>query len=167
MEDEVGRILRKHSKALTEELAAQLTSRSTSRYREVDPQVLSVRCRLLAEALIRSVDQGWEQFSEFVATLAGGRLAEGFELEDLQTALRILEIRAWLVVANESTPDSLRANLTALNTMIGYARDELARVSRAYEHATASSTPRPRLDVKELFRGTESTPLGETHRTDQ
>ncbi len=167
MENELSRILRKHSRALTEELAARLTSRSTSRYREVDPQVLSVRCRLLAEALIRSVDQGWEQFGEFVATLAKGRLAEGFELEDLQTALRILESRAWLVVANESTPDSLRGNLTALNTMIGYARDELARVSRGYEGATASSTPRPRLDVKELFRGTESTPLGGTHRTGQ
>ena len=105
MENELSRILRKHSRALTEELAARLTSRSTSRYREVDPQVLSVRCRLLCRGPHPIRGSGLqEQFGEFVATLAKGRLAEGFKLEDLQTALRILESRAWLVVANESLP---------------------------------------------------------------
>jgi hypothetical protein len=159
MESELRRILRQHSRSLTDRLAAQLTSRSTSRYRELDPRVLSVRCRLLAEALIRSTHQGSEHLGEFVATIARGRLAEGFELEDLQAALRILEVRAWLIVARESTPDSLRANLTALNTTIGYARDELARAFRAHACAAASHTRRVRLEVKELFQGTEAAPL--------
>jgi hypothetical protein len=91
--------------------------------------------------------------------IAGGRLAEGFELEDLQAALRILEMRAWLIVANESTPDSLRANLMALSTMIGFVRDEPARVARAHACAAPCSPRLPRLDVAELLRRTESAPL--------
>ena len=126
MENDLRRILRENSRALADELAAQLTSRSTSHYRETDPRVLSVRCRMLAEALIRSTHEGREHLGEFVAMIAGGRLAAGFKLEDLQAALRILEVRAWLIVVNGSTPASVRAKLTALNTTIGYARDELA-----------------------------------------
>jgi hypothetical protein len=140
MEDELRRILRRHSRSLTKELAAQLTSRSTSRYREIDAAVLSVRCRMLTEALIRSTHQGSEQLGEFVSTVAEGRLTEGFELEELQRALRILEVIAWRVVAKESAADSVRANLTALNTAMGYARDELARVSQAHAYADCSGT---------------------------
>jgi len=145
MEDELRRILRKHSRSLSKELAAQLTSRSTSPYREIDPAVLSVRCRMLTEALIRSTHLGPEQLGEFVNTIAEGRLAEGFQLEDLQRALRILEVIAWRVVANESTVDSLRANLTSLNTSIGYARDELARASQAHAYADCPGTGSPHL----------------------
>jgi len=159
MENDLRRILRENSRALADELAAQLTSRSTSHYREMDPRVLSVRCRMLVEALIRSTHEGPEHLGEFVAMIAGGRLAAGFKLEDLQAALRILEVRAWLIVANGSTPESLKANLTALNTAIGYARDELARVCQAHAHAAASSPRLPRLEVNELFRGTEPAPL--------
>jgi hypothetical protein len=156
MESDLRRILRKNARALADELAGQLTSRSISRYREMDARVLSVRCRLLTEALVRSAQEGWEHLGEFVASIAGGRVADGFELEDLQTTLRILEVRVWLIVANESTPDSLRASLTALNTMFGYARDELARAFRARAYATTPSTRLARLEVTELFRGTDS-----------
>ncbi len=167
MECELRRILRRNSRALTDDLAARLRSRSTSRYRDMDPHVLSVRCRLLAEALVRSTHEGSEQFGEFVASIAGGRLAEGFELEDLQAALRILELRAWLIVASESTLDSLRANLTVLNTTIAYARDELARVSRAQAFAASSHAQPPRLELEELFRGTQSAPVSAGQGADQ
>jgi hypothetical protein len=80
------------------------------------------------------------QLGEYVSTIAEGRLSEGFELEELQRALRILEVKAWRLVANESGVDSLRANLTALNTTIGYARDELARVSQAHAYADCSGS---------------------------
>ena len=138
MESELRRILRQHSRSLTDELVAQLTSGSTSHHRKTDPRVLSVRCRLLTEALIRSAHQGTEQLGDFVATVARRRLAEGFELADLQRALRILEVLAWRTVARESTLDSLAANLAALNTAMGYARDELARVSLAHAYGVAS-----------------------------
>jgi hypothetical protein len=138
MEDELRQILRRHSRSLTKELAAQLKRRPTSRYREVEPTVLSMRCRMLVEALITSTHSGSERLGEYVGSTAERRLAEGFELEELQRALRILETIAWRVVANESAIDSLRANLTTLNAIVGCARDELARVSQAHAYATAS-----------------------------
>jgi hypothetical protein len=93
---------------------------------------------MLMEALIRSTHMGSEQLGEFVGTITERRLAEGIDLEDLQRALRALEVIAWRAVANESSLDSLRANLTALNTTMGYARDELARASQAHADAAAS-----------------------------
>ncbi len=138
MKDQLRHILRQHSQSLTDQLKAQLASRSSSHYRELDPSILSVRCQMLVEALVRSAWEGSEQLGEYVSTVADGRLEEGFELEELQRALRILEVNAWRIVANESTPDSLTANLTALNTTMGHARDELGRAAQAHAYDAAS-----------------------------
>lgn len=137
MEDELRRILRRHSRLLTDELAERL-AKGPDHYEKTDLRVLSERCRLLVEALINSAYQGTEQLGEFVASVADRRLAEGFELEELQHALRVLEVFAWQIVARESLPESLAANLAALNTAMGGARDELARVGQAHAHARAS-----------------------------
>jgi hypothetical protein len=156
MEDELGRVLRQHSQSLTDELVAQLSSRSASRYRELDPRDLAARCRMLTEALICSAREGSEHLGEFVATIAERRFAEGFELEDLQSALRILEVNAWRIVASESPLNSLASSLAWINTTMGYARDLLARASRAHAHEAASPGRLPHLEVEKLFRGTES-----------
>jgi len=138
MEDELRRIFRRHSRSLLDELTAHLADGSSYRYGKTDPRVLSERCRLLAEALIRSTHQGTDELGEFVATVANIRFAEGFELEDLQRALRILEVVAWRIVVRQSSPESLVSNLAALNTAMGHARDELARACQRHAYTTAS-----------------------------
>ena len=138
MNDELRRIFRQHSQSLLDELTAQLADGSSYRYWKTDPQVLSQRCRLLAEALIRSTHQGTDELGEFVATVANIRFAEGFELEDLQRALRILEVAAWRIVVRHSSPESLVENLAALNTAMGHARDELARACQRHAYAARS-----------------------------
>jgi len=138
MESELRRILRRHSRSLTDAVAGRLTTRSSLHYRKLDPDTLSLRCQILVEALIESTYEGAEHLGEFVATVANQRLAEGFELEELQHALRVLEVESWRIVVSESKPDSATANLAALNTAMGYARDELARVCQLHAFATAS-----------------------------
>lgn len=138
MEDELRRILRRHSRLLTDELTERLAKGPDLHYEKTDLRVLSERCRLLVEALISSAHQGAEQLGDFVASVADRRLEEGFELEELQHALRVLEVVAWQIVVRESTPESLTTNLAALNTAMGCARDELARVGQAHAHARAS-----------------------------
>jgi len=140
MESELRRILRRHSRSLTDAVAGRLTTRSSLHYRKLDPDTLSLRCQMLVEALIESTYEGAEHLGEFVATVANQRLAEGFELEmeELQHALRVLEVESWRIVVSESKPDSATANLAALNTAMGYARDELARVCQLHAFATAS-----------------------------
>ena len=158
MENQLRHILRRHSRSLTDRLSEQLAHRSNPRHRELDRSILSVRSRMLVEALVRSACEGPEQLGEYVDMIADGRLEEGFDLEDLQRALRILEVNAWRIVANESTLDSLASNLTALHTTMGYARDELARVCQAHVYGVASRRTRD-LETEEPSEDTERAAL--------
>ena len=113
-------------------------TRESARYEQVDRDVLSERCGLIVEALIASAWQGSDQLAQRVTMIAQRRLTDGFLLEDLQRALRILEVEAWRVIAQDSGPDSVVANLGTLNIAMGYARDELARIAQLYAFAPAS-----------------------------
>jgi hypothetical protein len=94
MENQLRHILRQHSRSLADRLAEQLAHRSSPHSRELDRSILSVRCRMLVEALVRSAWEGSEQLGEYVSTVADGRLEEGFELEELQRALSRLPTRS-------------------------------------------------------------------------
>jgi len=141
MKESLRQILRRHAGSLAERLATELATRSGTRYQKLDHSVLSLRCHKLVEALIRSALESPEHLGEYVGRVADCRLGEGFELEELQRALRLLEVHAWRVVAAESSPDSLRSNLASLNTAMGFARDELARAGQARAYAIAASRP--------------------------
>ena len=110
-----------------------------------------------------------EEFKKWLSALKSSADKTGYELlvttsrrTDAQLSAMTKESFAGhpscklLIVANESTLDSLTANLTALNRTMGYARDVLARVSQAHAYAAASQTRPPHLEVKECFRGTAS-----------
>jgi hypothetical protein len=138
MPDELRYILRRHGTSLAHDLAAELTRGSASRFQKIDPQLLSERCGMLVEALISSAWQGSDQLAQRVTMIAQQGLKEGSLLEELQRALRILEVDAWRVIARESAPDSVVTNLSTLNIAMGYARDELARIAQLYAFAPAS-----------------------------
>lgn len=93
---------------------------------------------MLVEALVASAWQGADQLAQRVTMIAQQRFKEGFLLEDLQQALRILEVDAWRIIANESGQDSVVTNLGTLTIAMGYARDELARIAQLYAFAPAS-----------------------------
>lgn len=137
MSDELRQILRRNTTQLADHLAAELT-RGSSRYEKLPPELLSQRCELLVDALVSSAWQGTDQLAQRVTTIARKRFQEGFELEELQHALRILEVDAWRVITRESTEDSVVTNLGTLNIAMGYARDELARIAQLYAFAPAS-----------------------------
>jgi hypothetical protein len=137
MSDELRQILRRHSPSLAAHLAAELT-KSDSRYQQIDTELLSERCAKLVEALVSSAWQGSDQLAQRVTSIARQRFMEGILLEDLQHALRILEVDAWRVIAHESSPDSKVTNLGTLSIAMGYARDELARIAQLYAFAPAS-----------------------------
>lgn len=138
MSDELRQILRRHSTSIAAHLAAELASRSESRYHTMDSELLAERSAMLVEALVNSAWQGSDQLAQRVTTIAGQRFSEGILLEDIQHALRILEVDAWRVIAHESNPDSKITNLGTLNIAMGYARDELARIAQLYAFAPAS-----------------------------
>ena len=138
MSDELRQILRRHSSSLAAHLAAELAGRPESRYHTMDSDLLAERCAMLGEALVSSAWQGSDQLAQRVTTIARQRFTEGILLEDIQHALRILEVDAWRIIAHESSPDSKVTNLGTLNIAMGYARDELARIAQLYAFAPAS-----------------------------
>jgi hypothetical protein len=138
MSDELRQILRRHAPSLAAHLAAELASEAGSRFQKIDSETLSERCAMLVEALISSTWQGSDQLAQRVTTIARQRFEEGFVLEELQHALRILEVDAWRIIAHESAKDAVVTNLGTLNIAMGYARDELARIAQLHAFAPAS-----------------------------
>ena len=138
MSDELRQILRRHATSLSAHLATELTRDPSSRFGKLESELLSDRCGMLVEALVASAWQGTDQLAQRVTTIAAQRFTEGFLLEDLQNALRILEVDAWRVIAHESDPDTVVTNLGTLNIAMGYARDELARIAQLHAFAPAS-----------------------------
>ena len=132
---QLRRILRSHSRALQDHLADLLGP--GTRYGELTPEVLSERCHLFVEALVQATGSDPESFGEYLGEVARRRLDEGFGLDELQKAVRILEVEAWRVVVADSAPDALASNLCGLSVAFGHARDELARASEAHAWATA------------------------------
>ena len=132
---QLRRILRSHSSSLEEHLANQLGP--STRYGELTPEVLSERCHLFVDALVHATGSDPESFGGYLGGVARRRLAEGFGLDELQKAVRILEVEAWRVVVAESVPDALASNLCGLSVAFGHARDELAHASEAHAWITA------------------------------
>jgi hypothetical protein len=132
---QLRRILRTHSSDLANHLADQLGP--GTRYGKLAPEVFSERCHLFVEALIRATRSDPESFGEYLGGVARRRLKEGFGLDELQKAVRILEVEAWRVVVADSAPEALASNLCGLSVAFGQARDELARALEAHTWATA------------------------------
>ena len=138
---QLRRILRSHSSTLADHLADQLGP--GTRYGELSPEVLSERCHLFVDALVRATWSDPESFGEYLGGVARRRLVEGFNLDELQKAVRILEVEAWRVVVADSAPDTLASNLCGLSVAFGHARDELAHASEAHAWATARDRTGP------------------------
>lgn len=83
--------------------------------------------------------------------LAEERFAAGVDLSEVQTALNVLEEAAWMSAFASLQPDLLAGTLGLLSTVLGAAKDELAR---RYV-ALATQTHVPSLDLRALFAGTD------------
>ncbi len=138
---ELRRILRSHASALQVHLAEQLGP--GTRYGELMPEVLAERCHLFVEALVRATGTDPESFGEYLGGVARRRLKEGFGLDELQKAVRILEVEAWRVVVADSAPGALASNLCGLSVAFGQARDELAHALEAHAWAAARDGSKP------------------------
>lgn len=132
---QLRRILRAHASDLEDHVAEQLGP--GTRYGKLAPEVFSERCHLFVEALIRATGSDPESFGEYLGGVARRRLKEGFGLDELQKAVRILEVEAWRVVVADSAPDTLASNLCGLSVAFGQARDELARALEVHAWTAA------------------------------
>lgn len=104
---------------------------------------------LVVEAIRDRDLSGIEAYSE---SIANERFTAGFDITEVQTAFNALEREMWRRLAAESAPDELEEAIGLLSTVLGVAKDVLARtyVSLATKRHVRS------LDLSALFRGEAS-----------
>lgn len=114
--------------AIAEGLAKALKDASAPHYQATDDSTLQGRTRRLVDAFVVALDDGPHCFVGYVRDMAEERIAEGFFLPEIQTVLSLLEQRVWHMVVDEAPIGELVSQLGCVTTVVGEAKDELARV---------------------------------------
>ena len=146
--------------ALGAGLAASLLAHDTPHYRETPPGELRARCDRLVAALVDSLRRaGPEPFVGHVRAIVRERLAEGFQLREVQQALSSLEEQVWPIVAGAGgDTGTVVKRLALVSGIVGRGKDELARafIDQLEQCGARVLQLQRRLDA--LFKGTEPPP---------
>jgi hypothetical protein len=109
------------------------------------------RIETLFELLLAAVDrQDLSRILEYARRIAGERYAAGYDLGEVQVAVNALEEAAWRRIAATRDPDELGESLRLISTVLGAAKDALARTYVSL----AARAGEPVVDVSALFAGT-------------
>ena len=85
----------------------------------------------------------------YARNLAAERFESGYDLTEVQSAFNALEEAIWSTLCARLRPDQLALSLGLVGTVLGAAKDSLAR-----EYVSlASRTHAPSLDLRALFSG--------------
>lgn len=148
------------SDALGAGLVASLLAHDTPHYRETPGPELRARCDRLVAAFLESLRRtGPEPFVSHVRTIVRERLAEGFQLREVQQALSSLEEQVWPIVSGAGGDTATVVKRLALvSGIVGRGKDELARafIDQLEQCGARVSQLQRRLDA--LFKGTEPPP---------
>ncbi len=87
----------------------------------------------------------------YVEQVAKERFKAGYDLSEVQTAFNALEEATWSRVFAELEPSQFAETLGLVSTILGAAKDALARTYVSL----ATNTHAPSLDLRALFAGTE------------
>jgi hypothetical protein len=84
---------------------------------------------------------------DHMTQVAAERFEAGYDLREVQTAINVLEEAVWKVVVESVPPEQLAQSLGLVGTVLGAAKDSLAR---AYV-SLATKTKSPSLDLSAVF----------------
>ena len=130
---------------LADELAAALKHTASPHYEAIDDAKLHERSRRLVDAFVSALEHGPHSFVEYVRTMTEERISEGYFLAEIQTVLSMLEGRVWKMVVDEAPVSELVSDLGCVTTVVGKAKDELARVYlERLTACQAASAPKPK-----------------------
>ena len=131
---------------------AELDRRHVRHYESSGADETRLRLDRLYDALLHAA--ATRDLSDVVAyaeRVAAERYRSGYGLSEVQTAFNALEEAIWACVFAELQPSTHAEALSVVSTILGAAKDALAR--RYVELATQTHVPA--LDVAALFTGTE------------
>jgi hypothetical protein len=161
MESMLSQLLDTEQEKLVSALLSGLMASGASHYREVGDHALRARCERLINELGKAIRCRSGSFSDYIEGVARERIPEGYALEELQTALKILEREVWVRCARTLVDASeLVEGLSLVATTISAAKDRLARIYLDHEKESHRTAADLRIRGSELFRGTDIRLLG-------
>ena len=108
------------------------------------------RLAILYDLMIDSIrERNLVPVIEYVEEMATRRFEAGYPIGEVQTAINVLEESTWRHIVGELTAAELAEAIGLVSTVLGTAKDTLAR---RYV-ALASEQKVPSLDLTALFRG--------------
>lgn len=130
--------------------AAQSIRLSRTHYDATGRDLTTRRLDALFEELLTAVStRDLSSIVEYARQLAAERFRAGYDLSEVQSAFNALEEAAWSCLCVGLRRDELAIGLGVVSTVMGAAKDALAR-----EYVSlASRTHVPSLDMRALFTG--------------
>ena len=145
-------LLRAHADEVVEQSVEAVLGSKLTRYVSSGRDVLRGRLAALLEVLAAGIEaRDAAPMVAKVSEIAGERYADGFELQEVQCAINVLEASVWQLLARELPVERFAEAIRAVSTILGLAKDALAR---SYV-ALASGRHAPVVDTAALFRGTD------------
>lgn len=160
MNDRLFDLMATEREVLKEALLTQIRNSTATQYRKLNLEVLRERCGTLVEKFLESVEGSPRCFVDYIISIAGARIGEGFQLEEIQMALNIFEEYSWKICAHKvADKDQLLKDLSLVTGIFGSAKDQLAREYLKQRESLISSA-RPLIEkLEELSSVTESSDM--------
>jgi hypothetical protein len=146
-------LLQRHEPAILVETFDGLCRCRLTRYQAAGDEETRRRLARLFALLVSAVrERDLEPVLAYAREIARQRFGEGFDLQEVQSAINILEESVWRRVVREIPPDGLAEALGLVSTVLGVCKDTMAStyVALATRRHTTS------LDMTALFRGTQN-----------
>ena len=144
-----GRAL-EEARASIVDIAAESIRHGKTHYEAAGPDETRRRLEALYDQLLAAVSsRDLSGIVGYARRLAAERFSSGYDLAEVQGAFNALEEAAWSRLCADLRPEQLELSLGLVSTVLGAAKDALAR-----EYVSlASRTHVPSLDMSALFTG--------------
>lgn len=145
-------LLERRRVEIVSDAEAALARAHSRHYETAGVEAVHERLELLYDHLLQALEhRDLAPTIAYAEQVAEERFTAGFDLAEVQTAFNALEEATWARVFAELEPSEFAEALGLVSTILGAAKDALAR--RYVSLATDTHTPS--LDLQALFAGTE------------
>lgn len=143
-------LLKEQETEIVDEAALSLERLRLPGYREAGHAIGRDRLAELYRLVLESISsRNLVPIMEYMAQVADERYHAGYAIREVQKAINALEEAIWNHIVSDTPPGELAEALGLVSTVLGAAKDSLAR---AYV-SLASQTKAPSLDLSALFEG--------------
>lgn len=147
---EVVALLEAHGDQIIATASETLDRSRLPHYIEAGQAVGHERLQRLFDLTVAGIrDRDLAPVIDYMSTVANDRFHAGYAIREIQIAINVLEETIWHTIVEHMPPAELAQALGLVATVLGAAKDSLAR-----EYVSlAGKTKSPSLDLSALFRG--------------